>query len=71
MTNQIIEEGVDYPTNRTVVSIIPMVHLLMLVCIKSYLEVPKEGEDVTLLQSRRDIAYAVQIQNTRTSYRTY
>ena len=29
---------------------------------KELKEVPKEGEDVTLLQSRRDIAYAVQTQ---------
>ena len=61
---KLFEEGVDYPlTNRNlVVPNYPNGAFINAGLYKELSEVPKEGEDVTLLQSRRDIAYAVQIE---------
>jgi carbamoyltransferase len=59
---KLFEEGVDYPlTNRNVVvPNYPNGAFINAGLYKELNEVPKPNEDVTLLQSRRDIAYAVQ-----------
>ena len=59
---KLFEEGADYPlTNRNlVVPNYPNGAFINAGLYKELNEVPKPNEDVTLLQSRRDIAYAVQ-----------
>ena len=70
---KLFEEGAVYPlTNRNiVVPNYPNGAFINAGLYDELKEPARQGEDVTLLQSRRDIAYAVQVQNTRTSYRTY